>query len=304
MRFSTHTGDRVLNGWVGGADHGAALVFHTGTPSPPVRWASLDDAARDHNLRLITYARPGYSGSSRHPGRSVADAATDTVAVLDELGVGPFMVLGHSGGGPHALACAALISDRCQAAVSLAGVAPFEAEDLDWMAGMAEENVEEFTTVLKGEETLRPYLLAYAEHFSQVSSEDVEASLAGLLSDVDRAALTEELSEMMARSLRQAAEDGVEGWIEDDLAFAKSWGFDLSSIEASWRLARTPRSDGSVCARRVAPVQHQDIQIAASRRRGPHLAAHASDRRHNHRLGRTGRECQTVGDCTETGTPA
>jgi pimeloyl-ACP methyl ester carboxylesterase len=161
----------------------------------------------------------------------VADAVTDTVAVLDELGVGPFMVLGHSGGGPHALACAALISDRCQAAVSLAGVAPFEAEDLDWMAGMAEENVEEFTTVLKGEETLRPFLLAYAEHFSQVSSEDVEASLAGLLSDVDRAALTEELSEMMARSLRQAAEDGVEGWIEDDLAFAKSWGFDLSSIE-------------------------------------------------------------------------
>lgn len=231
MRFSTLTGDRVLNGWVGGADHGAALVFHTGTPSPPVRWASLDDAARDRNLRLITYARPGYSGSSRHPGRSVADAATDTVAVLDELGVGPFMVLGHSGGGPHALACAALISDRCQAAVSLAGVAPFEAEDLDWMAGMAEENVEEFTTVLKGEETLRPYLLAYAEHFSQVSSEDVEVSLAGLLSDVDRDALTDELSEMMARSLRQAAEDGVEGWIEDDLAFAKSWGFDLSSIE-------------------------------------------------------------------------
>jgi pimeloyl-ACP methyl ester carboxylesterase len=115
--------------------------------------------------------------------------------------------------------------------VSLAGVAPYEADNLDWLAGMAEENVEEFTSVLKGEETLRPYLLAYAEHFSEVSSEDVEASLAGLLADVDRAALTEELAEVMARSLRQAAEDGVDGWIDDDLAFAKSWEFDLGTIE-------------------------------------------------------------------------
>lgn len=231
MPISARTSGRVVNGWVGGADHGAALVFHPGTPFPPVRWGSLDAAARDRDLRLITYARPGYSGSSRHPGRSVADAATDTVAVLDQLGVGPFLVLGHSGGGPHALACAALLSDRCQAAVSLAGVAPFEADNLDWLAGMAEENVEEFTSVLKGEETLRPYLLAYAEHFSEVSSEDVEASLTGLLSDVDRAALTEELADVMARSLRQAAEDGVDGWIDDDLAFAKSWGFDLGTIE-------------------------------------------------------------------------
>ncbi len=98
------------------------------------------------------------------------------------------MVLGHSGGGPHALACAALLPDRCQAALSLAGVAPFEADGLDWMAGMADENVEEFSTVLEGEEVLRPYLTAYAEHFSEVTADDVAASLARLLSDVDRAA--------------------------------------------------------------------------------------------------------------------
>lgn len=230
MPISAHATDRVVNGWLGGADQGAALVFHSGTPFPPVRWDALDAAARDHDLRLITYARPGYSGSSRHPGRAVADAAADTIAVLDHLGVGHFMALGHSGGGPHALACAALISDRCQAAVSLAGVAPFEAENLDWLAGMAEENIEEFTTVLKGEEHLRPYLVAYANRISQVRSDDVEASLAGLLSDVDRSALTDELADMMARSLRQAAEDGVDGWIDDDLAFAKSWGFDLGTI--------------------------------------------------------------------------
>jgi pimeloyl-ACP methyl ester carboxylesterase len=230
MPVSARVGHRLLNGWVGGANDGTALVFHSGTPFPPVQWGSLDAAARDRGLRLITYARPGYSGSTRHPGRSVADAAGDTGAVLDELGIGKFMVLGHSGGGPHALACAALLPSRCEAALSLAGVAPFEADDLDWMAGMGDENVEEFTTVLKGEEILRPYLTAYAEHFSEVTAEDVEASLAGLISEVDSAALTGELAEMMARSMQRAAKDGIEGWIDDDLAFAKSWGFDLKVI--------------------------------------------------------------------------
>lgn len=150
---------------------------------------------------------------------------------MDELGVGEFAALGHSGGGPHALACAALLPSRCLAAVSLAGVAPFDADDLDWMAGMADENVEEFTAVLKGESVLRPYLTAYAQHFSTLTADDVAASLAGLVSELDRAALTGELADMMARSFRLGAAEGVEGWIDDDLAFAKPWGFDLAIIE-------------------------------------------------------------------------
>lgn len=229
--FSGKVGDRRLNTWLGGAEEGLALVFHMGTPAPPVYWDSLDAAARDLGLRLISYARPGYSGSTRYPGRSIADAAVDTGAVLDELGFREFVVVGWSGGGPHALACAALLPGRCLAAASLAGVVPYEAEGIDWMAGQADENVEEFTTVLEGEDVLRPYLTAYAKQFAAVTAEEVAASLAGLVSDVDRGALTGEIADMMARSLRLAAADGVEGWIEDDLAFAKPWGFDLDHIE-------------------------------------------------------------------------
>lgn len=231
LSFSVRVGHRRLNAWLGGAEAGLGLVFHTGTPAPPVDWGTLDAAAKERGLRLISYARPGYSGSARHSGRSIADAAADTLAVVDELGVREFVALGHSGGGPHALACAALLSGRCLAAVSLAGVAPFDADDLDWMAGMADENVEEFTTVLKGEAVLRPYLTAQAEHFSAVTGDDVAASLAGLVSELDRAALTGDLADMVARSLRLAAQEGVEGWIDDDLAFAKPWGFDLGMIE-------------------------------------------------------------------------
>ncbi len=113
----------------------------------------------------------------------------------------------------------------------MAGVAPFDADDLDWMAGMADENVEEFTTVLGGEEALRPFLERYAEHFSAVSAEEVAASLAGLVWEVDRVALTGELADMMARSLRLGAAAGLEGWLDDDLAFVKPWGFDPAAIE-------------------------------------------------------------------------
>ncbi len=129
--FSARLGDRRLNAWLGGAEDGLAVVFHWGTPSPPVHWELLDAAARADGLRLIAYARPGYSGSTRRVGRSIADAAVDTAAVLDELGIGEFVTVGHSGGGPHALACAALLPNRCLAAVSLAGVVPFDAKDID-----------------------------------------------------------------------------------------------------------------------------------------------------------------------------
>ena len=146
--FSARVGDRRLNAWLGGAEDGLALVFHTGTPAPPVHWDSLDAAARAHGLRLIAYARPGYSGSTRRVGRSIAVAAVDTAAVLDELGIGEFVPGGHSGGGQHALACAALLPNGCLAAVSLAGVVPFDAKDIDWMAGMADENIEGFNAAI------------------------------------------------------------------------------------------------------------------------------------------------------------
>lgn len=223
--------DRRVNAWRGGADTGLVMVFHTGTPSPPVYRAALDRTASALGLRLVTYARPGYSGSTRQPGRSVADAAGDTAAVLDALGQARFVTVGHSGGGPHALACAALLPTRCLAAVSLAGVTPFDAEGVEWLAGMADENGEEFTTALAGEAVLRPYLARYVQRFADVTSDDVAASLAGLVSDVDRTALTGEFADMAARSFRRSAVDGVDGWIDDDLAFVKPWGFDVEEID-------------------------------------------------------------------------
>jgi len=206
------------------------LVFHWGTPGAAVWFEPLAMAAARMSLRLVMYSRPGYAGSTPRPGRSVADAAHDVAAVLDALGADSFVTLGWSGGGPHALACAALLPDRCLAATSLSGVATYPAEGLDWMAGMGDENIEEFSAAIEGKEALSAALERMAKDLEMVRGADVAAALGGLVSDVDKAALTGEFADTLAEGFRRSVSTGIAGWRDDDLAFTRSWGFDLGTI--------------------------------------------------------------------------
>ena len=138
----TAPGGQGPTGASGTSQAGGLTVFwHHGTPNTGEPPAPLFPAAARRGIRWVSYDRPGYGGSSPNPGRDVASAAADTAAVADALGIGRFMVLGHSGGGPHALACAALLPGRVLGAVSLAGLAPYRAEGLDWFAGMSPSGV-------------------------------------------------------------------------------------------------------------------------------------------------------------------
>lgn len=206
------------------------LVFHGGTPTAATELPLVAAAAASHGWPLVTWSRPGYAGSTPHPGRSVADVAADTVAVLDHLGVDRFVTLGWSGGGPHALACAALLPARCAAAATLAGVAPYTATDLDWAAGMGPENVEEFRAAASSSDDLVAFLEPQAAALATVTGDEVAAALGGLVADVDRKALTGELAEMTASRFRAAVSTGVAGWRDDDLAFVRRWGFELTDI--------------------------------------------------------------------------
>src|SRR3954447_463967 len=146
-------GGRSIEVLTAGDPEGVALLFHGGSPSAVAEFAMLDDVAAELGLRLISYSRPGYGASTPRPapGRS-ADDVEESVAVLDHLGIGEFLTGGWSGGGPRALACAALLPDRCRAVASLAGVAPYRADDLDWFDGMAEENLAEYHAAEQGPE--------------------------------------------------------------------------------------------------------------------------------------------------------
>jgi pimeloyl-ACP methyl ester carboxylesterase len=220
---------RRLDLRVSGPAAGFPLVFHQGTPGAATPFRALERAAHTRGLRLVTTSRPGYGDSSPQPGRSVVDVAADTAAVLDAIGADRCLIAGLSGGGPHALACGARLGATA-AVLVIAGGAPYGAAGLDWMAGMGEENVVEFSAALKGEDELRSYLTPYREQFKDVTAADIVASFQTLLPDVDRAVLTGEFGEDLAANLREAVRTGVEGWLEDDIAFTRSWGFGLEEI--------------------------------------------------------------------------
>jgi pimeloyl-ACP methyl ester carboxylesterase len=206
------------------------LLFHNGTPSAALLYPPLVDAVAKHGSGVVTFSRPGYGDSTPHRGRNVASVGDDSAAALHALGVEEFVTLGWSGGGPHALACAALLSERCRACASLAGVAPYGVDGLDWMAGMGEPNVEEFSAALGGDARLSKFLSAAIEGLDSLKADDLADSLGDLASDVDKAALTGDFAEYIAAVFRRAAAQGIAGWRDDDLAFTGTWGFDLAPI--------------------------------------------------------------------------
>jgi pimeloyl-ACP methyl ester carboxylesterase len=223
---------RLLDMAVSGPAGGTPLVFHHGTPGALTQVRSFRCAAHERGLRLVTYSRPGYGASTRQPGRAVVDAAADVQALLDHLEAPRCLVAGWSGGGPHALATAARLADRVAGVLSIAGVAPYGVPDVDFTAGMGESNITEFSLALQGEEALRPYLEKEAEELRGADAAGLHAGLASVLSEVDRAALTHEFAEDMAASFTEGLRLGVDGWLDDDLAFTRPWGFSPEEITA------------------------------------------------------------------------
>jgi pimeloyl-ACP methyl ester carboxylesterase len=213
-----------------GPEDGRCLVWHSGTPSAAGIFAPALAEAVKRGLRFVTFSRPGYSASTALPGRSVGDVAADVTVILDTLGFDSFFCAGQSGGGPHALACAALLPDRVVATATLAGVAPWPAEGLDWLSGMGPENLEEFGASMKGTEALTPFLEADAANLRDVKPNAVAAALGGLVGDIDKRALSGDYAEFVSASFRRAVSTGIAGWRDDDLAFVNPWGFELSAI--------------------------------------------------------------------------
>ena len=210
-----------------GDPDGFPILFHHGTPGS----GTLYERWETPGVRLVGYDRAGYGGSTRNPGRVVADVVSDVHALADTLGFERFATWGLSGGGPHSLACAALCDERLVAAASLAGVGPYDAEGLDWLAGMGEGNQQEFALVLQGEEQLRPAIEHERAGLLAISAAELREEMAPHLSPTDAGALTGSLAAYFHGNMQHGLAAGADGWIDDDLAIAKPWGFELGSIE-------------------------------------------------------------------------
>ena len=221
---------RLITAAAFGPHDGHPVISHHGTPgsrllTPP------DPGLLDRlGVRLIGFDRAGYGGSQPRPGRRVADAAADAAAVADAFGVHQFAVVGWSGGGPHALATAALLPERVTRCALLASVGPLDGPGLDFFAGMSQENIEEFDAALSG----RAALEALLDPVAAAVTDDVGAFLAAFaagLPPVDADLVRRpDFEQLLAELFSEALRPGIAGWVDDDLAFTRPWGFDPAAV--------------------------------------------------------------------------
>lgn len=274
--FEVRTEDgRRLIATVAGPEDGDLLLFHPGTPSCRLLFDRHVDEGAERGMRHVIYSRPGYHGSDRRPGRSYADSAADSAAVVDALGVDSFYVLGVSGGGGPALACAALLSERVRSAASLAAFGPREGMGLDWLKDVVESSVTEFDALQRGEAELLAFL---RRGLDEMAATRTPAQLVAALEEsesicaADRACLEGDFLDLQLEAWQRTSRDSIWGWFDDNWAMWNEWEFDLSRITVPVRIWQGGKD-------KLVPPQHGEW--LATNTAGAKLFLHDDDGHHS-----------------------
>ncbi len=279
---------------IAGARGGGAILVHGGTPNSRHLFDAWIADAERRRLMILAYDRPGYGGSTPRPGHTVADGAFDARAVADALGIDHFVTWGISGGGPYALACAALLPDRVTAAGLIGSIAPWHVPGLDYFAGMGQDNVDDIQLMLSDPDAARREAEADRVEALQLAArgENQAKAWPSLVCPADAAVLAGELGDFLNRCTLDGLGPGVEGWWDDGVAHLAPWGFDPAAVTVPVKIWHgrqdrfVPVSHGEWLAANVAGAQTAitgddgHLTLAASRIAEVHdwlLAAAARD---------------------------
>jgi pimeloyl-ACP methyl ester carboxylesterase len=232
-----------------GEPDGKPILFHPGEPMSRHLYGGWVADAEKKGIRLIGYDRPGYGGSTPHPGYTVASIAADVQAIAEALGHDRLGIWGISGGGPYALACAALLPEVTVAVAAVASIAPYGVEGFDFFAGMGESNVEGFKLYFSDPAEARRDLREGREEILASTPEGLAEDIESLLSPADAEVLTGDLARWLTETNKVAVSPGDQGWWDDGVAHLTSWGFDLRDIRVPVKIWHG-RQD------RFVPVQH------------------------------------------------
>ena len=243
------SGGRALGVWVGAGDYERSVFVMHGMPGSGLLYRGWFEDAAARGIRLISYDRPGYGRSSECPGRSIADCAADVEAIADDLGIERMGVWGWSGGGPYALACAAMLSDLVVAAAVLGSMAPWGAPGLDFFGGMGQGNVDEIKLYLSDPKAARKKNMQDRDEVLATTVAQQTEMLTSLLSAPDSAVLTGEFAEWLLRTEQKGLARGDQGWWDDGAAHMAPWGFDIGSVRVPVKVWHG-RQD------RFSPFQH------------------------------------------------
>jgi pimeloyl-ACP methyl ester carboxylesterase len=242
-------GGRELCVELAGEPDGKPILVHAGEPMSRRLYGGWIADAEQKGIRLISYDRPGYGGSTAYPGHTLASGAQDVRAIAEALGHDRLGIWGISGGGPYALGCAALLPDLAVAVAAVASLAPYGVEGFDFFAGMGESNVEGFKLYFDDPEAARVDLSEGREEILRATPEQFAEELESLLSPADAEVLTGDLARWLTETHQVALSPGDQGWWDDGAAKLISWGFELADIRVPVKVWHG-RQD------RFVPVQH------------------------------------------------